>query len=171
MKYIVLCALLFSMQANFSQAAGGSMSAGPNPQIDAEGFLNVTRDALKYRQDRRLNEEAFVRMAGEPGTIILDARSAEKFRELHIAGARNLSFPDITAASLAQLTPDKSARILIYCNNNFANSPAAFPSKLPSASLNLSTFVALYNYGFRNVYELGPFIDTNQTKLQLVAAK
>ena len=55
--------------------------------------------------------------------------------------------------------PDKSARILIYCNNNFSGAEGAFPSKLPSASLNLSTYVALYDYGYRNVYELGPLID------------
>ena len=37
--------------------------------------------------------------------------------------------------------------IMIYCNNNFRGAESAFPKKLASASLNLSTFVALYDYG------------------------
>ncbi len=35
--------------------------------------------------------------------------------------------------------------ILIYCNNNFVNVTGPFPSKLASASLNLSTYIALFN--------------------------
>ena len=151
---------------------GAEVPAAPaNPRIDAEAFLAIAQEALQYRATRRLSELDFLRMSAEPDTIVLDARSAEKFRELHISGARNLSFPDITEVSLAQLIPGKKTRILIYCNNNFANAERAFPSKLPSASLNLSTFVALYNYGYRNIYELGPFIDAGKTKLNLVAAR
>jgi hypothetical protein len=55
--------------------------------------------------------------------------------------------PDIAVESLAEALPDKNARILIYCNNNFSGAEGAFPSKLPSASLNLPTYVALYDYG------------------------
>ena len=146
-------------------------SANSNPRIDAQAFMAVTFEAMKYREGRRVSEHDFQRMSREPGTIVLDARSSERYRELHIAGALNLSFPDITAESLAQRVPDKNTRILIYCNNNFANAESAFPTKLPSASLNLSTFAALYNYGYRNVYELGPFIDVKQTKLELVAVR
>jgi len=34
-----------------------------------------------------------------------------------------------------------------------------------TASLNLSTFVALYEYGYRNVYELGPNVKLEDSKL------
>ncbi|MDB5308137.1 MAG: putative sulfurtransferase [Gemmataceae bacterium] len=61
--------------------------------------------------------------------------------------------------------PDKNVRILIYCNNNFKNSPAAFPSKAIVASLNISTYISLYSYGYRNVYELAPLIDPKESKL------
>ena len=44
--------------------------------------------------------------------------------------------------------------------------PLPFPSKLPSASLNLSTYIALYNYGYRNVYELGPLVDIGNSALE-----
>ena len=97
---------------------------------------------------------------------MLDARSKEKYDELHVKGALNLSFPDITVGSLERLLPDKRVRILIYCNNNFSNAEGPFPSKLPSASLNLPTYIALYDYGYRNVYELGPLIDAREANIE-----
>ena len=136
-----------------------------NPAIDMEGYLRVANEAAAYRESRRVSEEEFARMAREPGTIVLDARSREKFDELHVKGAVNLSFPDIAVASLAETIPDRNTRILIYCNNNFLGAERAFPSKIAKASLNLSTFIALYSYGYRNVYELGPLVDITHSKL------
>jgi hypothetical protein len=141
-----------------------------NPAIDMQGYLQVSREAAKHRETRRVSEADFIRMSREPGTIVLDARSREKYDLLHIAGAVNLSFSDITVESLNRTIPDKSTRILIYCNNNFKNAAAPFPSKLPTASLNLSTYIALYNYGYRNVYELAPLIDPKQSKLTFESA-
>lgn len=84
-------------------------------------------------------------------------------------GAVNLSFPDLTVDSLASLAPDRDTLILIYCNNNFASAPDPMPSKLPAAALNLATYTALYTYGYRNVYELGPYLDVNTTRIPLDA--
>jgi len=106
-------------------------------------------------------------MSREPGTVILDARSAARYAELHVKGAVNLSFPDITAASLAAVIPDRATRVLIYCNNNFVHADSAFPTKLPAASLNLSTYVSLFIYGYRNVWELGPLLDAKSCRLEL----
>jgi hypothetical protein len=136
-----------------------------NPAIDMDGFLRVSQQAAKHREARRISEAEFLRMMGEPGTIVFDARSREKFDELHVRGAINLSFPDIAIESLKRTIPDKSTRILIYCNNNFSNAESPFPKKLDTASLNLSTYITLYNYGYRNVYELGPQIDLERSKL------
>ncbi len=137
----------------------------PNPAIDMNAYLRVSNEAAEHRQSHRVSEEDFLRMSREPGTIVLDARSAEKYRLLHVRGAINLSFPDITIDSLKQAIPDKTTRILIYCNNNFSGAEKPFPSKLPSASLNLSTYIALYSYGYENVYELGPLVDLKLSKL------
>ncbi len=141
-----------------------------NPAIDMDGFLKNARAASKHREKRRLTEDQFIAMSKEPGVVILDARSKEKFDDLHINGAVNLSFPDITVDSLATLFPNKNTKILIYCNNNFENEPAAFPTKVAPASLNLSTYISLYTYGYRNVYELGPLLDAKTTKLELVSS-
>ena len=146
-------------------AQPAQQQAPVNPAIDMEGFLRVSARAAKHREGRRIAEEEFIRMSREAGTVVLDARSRERFDELHVKGALNLSFPDIAVESLKKLLPDKKVRILIYCNNNFAGAEGPFPSKLPSASLNLSTYIALYNYGYRNVYELGPLIDLANSRL------
>lgn len=143
----------------------------PNPSIDMKSFLKLSRKAAKHRESRRLTEDEFIEMAKEAGVAILDARSKQRFDELHIAGAVNLSFPDITVDSLATLFPDKNQKILIYCNNNFVGEPQAFPTKSAPASLNLSTYISLYTYGYRNVYELGPLLDVKRTKLELVKSE
>jgi len=107
-------------------------------------------------------------MSREVGTVVLDARSRDKYDLLHVRGAVNLSFPDITAASLERLLPDMTTRILIYCNNNFEGAPVAFATKMAPASLNLSTYIALYTYGYRNLYELAPLLDVRTTRIELV---
>jgi hypothetical protein len=142
-----------------------------NPAIDMQGYLRAASEAAEHRESRRLTEEDFIRMAREPGTVVLDARSREKYNELHIEGAINLSFPDITVDSLKSTFPDKNTRILIYCNNNFVGAEKPFPTKAPSASLNISTYISLYTYGYRNVYELGPLLDIKTSKLDFVSAR
>jgi hypothetical protein len=148
-------------------AAGfASCLAQANPAIDMEAYLRVSQEAAQHRETRRVSEEEFVRMSREPGTVVLDARSRERFDELHVKGAMSLPFPDIAIESLKAAIPDKATRILIYCNNNFANAEGPFPAKIARASLNLSTYIALYSYGYRNVYELEPLIDINKSALQ-----
>src|SRR5262245_36611717 len=118
-----------------------------NPAIDMAGYLKVANEAAQHRESRRVSEEEFIRMSREAGTIVLGPRSRKWFDELHVKGALNRSFPDIAVESLAKTLPDKATRILIYCNNNFANAPGPFPEKRSDAALNLSTYIALYNYG------------------------
>ncbi len=161
----MLCPILcFPVAAPAALAAGAATVA--NPAIDMQGYLILSGEAARYRETHRLSENDFVRMSREPGTIVLDARSREKYDELHVKGAVNLSFPDIAIESLQRVLPDKNARILIYCNNNFANANSAFPVKAANASLNIATYIALYGYGYRNVFELGPLIDIHSAKLE-----
>jgi len=136
-----------------------------NPNIDYQAFARQVVQVGELREQRRLSEEEFMRLAAEAGTVVLDARSAEKFAQLHVRGAKNLSLPDFTAAELARLIPSKSTRVLIYCNNNFVNELLAFPTKTPAASLNIYTFNVLHSYGYTNVYELGPLLDLETTRL------
>jgi hypothetical protein len=160
MKSGALTALIVAVLASATLASDPG-----NPAIDMEGYLWISREAAAHRQTRRVSEEDFLRISRERGAVILDARSAEKYRQLHVKGAVNLSFPDINAASLARVIPDPSVPVLIYCNNNFSNAEGPFPGKAAAASLNLSTFIALFTYGYRNVYELGPLVDIEKSKL------
>ena len=139
-----------------------------NPAIDMSGYLRVAAQAAEHRECHRLTEEEFIRVSRRPGVIILDARSREKYDELHIRGAIHMSFPDIAIQSLQEMIPDQETTILIYCNNNFRGAQSAFPAKLATASLNISTYIALYSYGYRNIYELGPLIDIRDSKLEFV---
>jgi phage shock protein E len=139
-----------------------------NPLIDYDAFKVGVEEVGKFRESRRITEREFSIMAATRGTVILDARSAEKFSLMHVRGAKNLSLPDITEEELAKVIPSKSTRILIYCNNNFLNEPEAFPSKTLSASLNVYTMNVLFAYGYTNVYELGPLIDIRKTILPFV---
>jgi hypothetical protein len=136
-----------------------------NPLIDYTAFRKIAADVQPVREQRRITEEQFATMAAERGTIVLDARSADKYALRHIRGAVSLPFTDFTAESLARVIPGKDTRILIYCNNNFLGAPRSLASKSAPASLNISTYIALATYGYTNVYELGPLLDVATTKL------
>jgi rhodanese-like protein len=141
------------------------LAAPPNPQIDYAAFARDVDAVGAIRESRRVSEDEFIRMAGEPGTVVLDARSERLFRLRHVEGARNLPFPEFTADTLAAAIPSRETRVLIYCNNNFRGLPESMPVKAIATALNLSTFVALHSYGYRNVYELGPAVDPAATRL------
>ena len=136
-----------------------------NPQIDYAGFAAGVAEVGAVRESRRLTEAEFLRVAAEPGTVVLDARSERLFARRHIRGAVNLPFPEFTAETLARVIPAHATRVLIYCNNNFKGAPESMPLKTMASALNLSTFVSLHTYGYRNVFELGPAVDVKRTGL------
>ena len=192
MKYLVMAAIV-ALAFTFGGIAAElkptvpppNKSPIPNPAIDFDGYMKVAAQSAEHRQTRRLTEEDFIKMSAEKDTIILDARSKEKFDLLHIKGAINLNFSDINVDSLKEMIPNKDTKILIYCNNNFEDTPIParfrqqqgpngqpnavlprpFMTKMKTASLNISTYIALYNYGYRNVYELGPQLNVEKVKI------
>jgi phage shock protein E len=137
-------------------------------QIDYQGFRGLTGDVEDYRSDRLVTLAEFHRMAREPNTVILDARSADAYREGHIEGAINLPFTDFTDQSLHAALRDPNVRILIYCNNNFSNNAAPVILKRVQLALNIQTFINLYGYGYRNVYELSDVVDFNDPAVRWV---
>jgi len=159
MKPLLAALLLF---APFAPAAEPIR----NPLIDYSCFREIAAEVQPVREKHRVTEEQFATMAAESGTIVLDARSADKYALRHIRGAVSLPFTDFTAESLAQVIPRKDTRILIYCNNNFLGAPVSLAGKGAPASLNISTYIALATYGYTNIYELGPLLNVATTKLQ-----
>ena len=130
-------------------------------QIDYQGFRGLTGEVEAYRAGRLVSLADFQRMAREPNTIVLDARSANAYAAGHIAGAINLPFTDFTDQSLHAALRNPNVRILIYCNNNFSNNAQPVMLKRIELALNIQTFINLYGYGYRNVYELGDVVDFN----------
>lgn len=157
-----------SPDANRAEARPALLRAAqpiPNELIDYPQYLRIAKDVQPVREKHRLTEEKFAAMAAEPGAVVLDARSADKFLMRHIKGAVSLPFTDFTEESLAKAIPAKTTRVLIYCNNNFRGAPVSLRSKSPAASLNISTYVALATYGYTNIHELGPLLDVKTTRL------
>jgi hypothetical protein len=167
-----LCLPLSEVTAEAPRQAQQQATAKPepaNPNIDMEAHLRIAAEAAKHRETHRLSEDDFLRISKEPGVVVLDCRSKAKFDELHIDGAVNISFPDLTEEGLKKAFPDKNVKLLIYCNNNFKNALDAMPTKRAAVALNVSTFITLYTYGYKNVWELGPYLDAKTTKLKLVS--
>lgn len=138
----------------------------PNPQVDYAGFAALTRDVHTLRAPRLLDFGAFKAKAAEKHALILDARSADKFAEGHIAGAVNLPLTDFTAEALAQaIGPNRDRPILIYCNNNFSNHRAPVMLKKAELALNIQTFINLVGYGYPNVWELRDVVNFEDPKV------
>jgi phage shock protein E len=161
MRALIAAAAAFTLTAipiAFAQQKDAPQSAA---QIDYQGFQGLTREVERYRADRLVTLADFQRMAREPNTIILDARSADAYAQGHIDGAINLPFTDFTDQSLRAALQDPNVRVLIYCNNNFSNNAQPVILKRVELALNIQTFINLYGYGYRNVYELADVVDFN----------
>lgn len=144
------------------------LQSSTNAQIDYRGFRNLTGEVETLREQRLVSLADFQRMAREPNTIVLDARSADAYARGHINGAVNLPFTDFTDQSLAQTLRDPNVRILIYCNNNFSNNAEPVVLKRVELALNIQTFINLHGYGYRNVYELADVVDFNDPAVRWV---
>lgn len=137
-----------------------------SPLIDYAGFRDLTAEVQPVRSERLIPLSEFKARAGQPNVLILDARSAQAFAEGHITGAINMPLPDFTAESLAQVigaNPDRE--ILIYCNNNFTNNRRPVVTKALPLALNIQTFINLYGYGYKNVWELGEAVDMDDPRV------
>ena len=142
----------------------------PASKVDFDAFDSLAKEVKAYRKNRLIGLEEFLCMSKEKNTIILDTRSTEMYNRKHVQGAVHLDFSDFTQANLAAVILNSRTRILIYCNNNFANdeiyfvtksiqpprlsNPSAFQKKEITLALNIPTFINLYGYGYKNVYEL-----------------
>ncbi len=147
------------------------LQAAPNsePQIDYPGFLDLSEQVAAVRAGRLIDLAEFRQRAAQPETLILDTRSAAAFAEGHMAGAVNLPFSDFTDAKLLAVignNPDRE--ILIYCNNNFSNNIRPIMTKRAPLALNIPTFINLYGYGYRNIYEFGEIVDLYDPLVQWV---
>ncbi len=155
MKKLNLIAMVLLSSVAFAQPKAEKY---PASDIDYPGFVELTTEAEKHRKTHTVSVEQFLRMSKEKGTIILDTRSEKMYKAKHVKGAIHLNFSDFTAGKLAKVIPSKDTRVLIYCNNNLDKDEKYFARKSAPLALNIPTFINLYGYGYKNVYELDAMV-------------
>ncbi len=146
--------------------------------VDFDAFETLVKEVKKYREERLISLNKFLEMNSESKFIILDTRSEKMYKQKHIKGAIHLNFSDFNQYSLLELIPDSETKILIYCNNNIEDDSISFITKtvLPKViakdipeltlALNIPTYINLYGYGYRNVYELAELISVHDQRIE-----
>lgn len=160
--------------------------------IDFEGFVKLAQEVQEVRNERLVDLNTFLEMAKDPNTIILDTRSKEAYDKIHLKGAVHLDFSDFTQYKLARVIPSYKTRVLIYCNNNFKegsyytgltgeNNPVgpkgiagptdaekrgALVKRSSPLALNIPTFITLYGYNYKDLYELSSLVNITDPKIQ-----
>lgn len=160
---------LFALMALSILACGSPTTAQnntPPSNVDYKGFVAMASEAESHRSQRLVDIDAFLSLAQKPDTLILDTRSEAAYKRKHFKNAVHLNFSDFTAEKLAKVIPSKSTRVLIYCNNNLEGDDQNFPTKSMPLALNIPTFINLYGYGYKNVYELSSLLSVNDPKLE-----
>ena len=158
--------------------------------VNYDDYIALVHEVEDIREENLISFDELLEMQKEPNTVILDTRSADKYALKHVKGAINLPFTDFATENLRAIIPDTSTRIIIYCNNNFTGDQILFLSKtIPtgetalkltmtrslfakskdyiSLALNVPTYIHLYGYGYRNIYELDELVDINDSRLEL----
>lgn len=167
---IIACFLVAIVSPAFSQDGSTPPPPPPPPppaKVDYVAFMGISEEVYDYREARKIGIETFNTYATEANTIILDTRSQRAYAAIHMKGAVHLNFSDFTKESLAELIPDKNTRILIYCNNNFESSFEELRSKSLPLALNIPTFINLYGYGYKNIYELQDLLKDDDERVVL----
>ena len=170
MKKINLILVLVTMYAFTCCAQPGKISMQlPPSKVDFDAYEELAKEVKEYRKNRLVGLSKFLLLSKDQHTVILDTRSTEMYNRKHVKGAIHLNFSDFTQFNLRRLIPDMNTRILIYCNNNFdedpvnfatksARSPKSLKQKETTLALNIPTFINLYGYGYKNVYELADLV-------------
>ncbi|MCF3111222.1 rhodanese-like domain-containing protein [Niabella sp. CC-SYL272] len=155
--------------------------AYPKALANYSDFKNLVNVIEQHRQERLVSLDDLLQMQKEANTVLLDTRSANRYASRHLKGAISLPFTDFTQANLNRLIPDANTRILIYCNNNFLGDQVNFTTKTaaPSAAnnhtpltlaLNIPTYINLFGYGYKNVYELDELVNISDSRIQFEGA-
>jgi rhodanese-related sulfurtransferase len=170
-------------------AANAGLAQGtnyPKAKVSFADFKGLVAAVETHRASRLVDLNTFLKMSKDPGVIMLDSRSTFRFDRIHVKGARHLAFTDFTQDNLQQVIPSFETTILIYCNNNFDGNQKDFASKValprPKSgnaaatqfaaqakpimmALNIPTYINLYGYGYRNVYELHELVNVNDPRI------
>ena len=162
-------------------------------KVDFDAYEMLLQEAKEHRKSRRVSLDEFLRLSKDENTIILDTRSDSMYNSKHIKDAVHLNFSDFTQENLAKTIPSIGTRILIYCNNNFdgdqiffaskvfvpemvnnaenpqtlkTNNPVPINLKPITMALNIPTYINLFGYGYRNLYELSELVNVQDPRIE-----
>ncbi len=163
--------------ALFSLLSSAAFGQTPS-KVDYDAFEKLVAEVKPHRAKRLIPIERFNELSQRKNVIILDTRSKAMYDAKHVKGAIHLNFADFTAKRLAEIIPSKDTKILIYCNNNFDGDEEYFPTKSYTPpvetsqeeltlALNIPTYINLYGYGYKNVYELSELISIYDKRITL----
>jgi hypothetical protein len=169
----VTSSVWFLYFARSVKSPGDSKSIVTGVACDSGSFIEFAKESEKLRVKRRINAHQFASMARDTNTIVLDARSEAAHELLRMVGSINLPYTSFSEASLREIIPTKETKILIYCRNNFSDVSllnhgvdlinfesgsleAKHSGKIKgrAVGLNVPTYITLFVYGYKNVYEL-----------------
>lgn len=154
-----------------------SITAQNSALVDYDSFEDLVSEVKAHRSNRLIHIDEFNQLKNT-GAVILDTRSKAMYDAKHIKGAIHLNFSDFTQDNLDRLFSSKDVHILIYCNNNIADDQIHFTSKVAvpdsfeedpkplTLALNIPTYINLYGYGYRNVYELADLISVFDRRIE-----
>ncbi|MBB4805855.1 rhodanese-related sulfurtransferase [Chryseobacterium defluvii] len=156
--------------------------------VDFDYLQDLVTQVKPHREKRLIDLDEFLKRSKQKNTVILDTRSKEMFDKKHVKGAVNINFSDFTQSALDNFFRNyegKNTRILIYCNNNFEDRSAAdlqdqyFITKAVqprsakitennsrTLALNIPTYINLFGYGYKNVFELHELVDVNDPRIE-----
>jgi len=174
LTFVIICLMYISC---FSQTPS---------LVDYDAYEKIVLEVKKHRAERLISTDEFVEMSKMDNVVILDTRSKAMYIAKHIKGAIHLNFSDFTQDNLEALFPSRDVTILIYCNNNFADDPKFFatkeyvvpelleskddysksPMSAVTMALNIPTYINLYGYGYKNVYELSELISVFDSRIK-----
>ena len=180
-KMVAVSVIILAANAGFAQGTNY-----PKAKVSFDDFKGLVAEVEPHRASRLVDLNTFLKMSKEPGVIIFDSRSTFRFDRIHIKGAKHLAFTDFTQDNLKQVFPSFDTTILIYCNNNFDGNQTDFASKVAAPrpasdravasqfaaqtkpvmmALNIPTYVNLFGYGYRNVYELNELVKVSDPRI------
>ena len=160
--------------------------------VDYSAYEKLVEQVKSHREKRMVPLHEFLEMSKNNDVIILDTRSKEMYDAKHVKGAVHLNFSDFTQQNLAEVIASKNTKVLIYCNNNFRNDQTFFATKEVVISptitdlggsgglaesteektfgitmaLNIPTYINLFGYGYKNVYELSELISVTDPRIE-----
>lgn len=181
--FIFLCGVYTNFLPSENEVVKAQKKDYPSSLVSLNDFQNLATEIEQHRAKRLVSLDSFIEMSQEENTIILDARSKFRYDRKHIEGAIHLAFTEFSQANLEKVIPNFDTRILIYCNNNFEGdqidfmSKVAVPQKLSvknlklntepvMLALNIPTYLNLYGYGYKNVYELGELVHVEDERVK-----